>query len=107
MLRPRLLVLALAATLAVGAMTALAGQRREAYNLYTHCGITWARIDGRWWRATRPLSDGAGNPPAGWGNPFQHGVLTFTGPGTARFDSAAGSVTFKRTPRVRPPLLCD
>jgi hypothetical protein len=32
---------------------------------------------GVFWRATRPLSDGNGNPPPGWGNPFQEGRLAF------------------------------
>jgi hypothetical protein len=26
---------------------------------------------------------------------------------TAEFTSAAGSVTFERTPRARPPLICS
>jgi hypothetical protein len=82
-------------------------QRGEPYQLYTHCGIAWARIDGRWWRAQHPLSDGNGNPPAGWGNPYQHGTLSLTGKGTARFDSAAGTVTFERTARTNPPFICS
>jgi hypothetical protein len=80
------------------------GQR---YALYTHRGIGWARIGGRWWRAEPALSDGNGNPPAGWGNPFQNGTLTFTGARTARFDSAAGTVAFERTQRTRPPVICS
>jgi hypothetical protein len=82
-------------------------QSGQRYELYTHCGIAWARIDGRWWRAQHPLSDGNGNPPAGWGNPFQDGTLTLTGKGTARFDSAAGTVTFERTERTNPPFICS
>jgi hypothetical protein len=35
------------------------------YRLYTHCGIEWAKIDGTFWHAKHPLSDGSGNPPAG------------------------------------------
>jgi hypothetical protein len=79
----------------------------KRYQLYTHCGIGWARIGGRWWRAEHPLSDGNGNPPAGWGNPFQNGTLTFTSASSARFDSAAGTVTFERTQRTRPPVICS
>jgi hypothetical protein len=56
--------------------SAIAGARGRPYQLYTHCGIAWARIDGTFWRATKPASDGAGNPPRGWGNPFQNGTLT-------------------------------
>jgi hypothetical protein len=81
--------------------------RDEPYRLYTHCGIQWARIDGTFWRAWQPLSDGNGNPPTGWGNPFQEGTLIFRSRTTARFISPAGSVTFKRTQRTRPPILCS
>ena len=77
------------------------------YQLYTHCGIEWAKIDGTFWRAKQPLSDGSGNPPAGWGNPYQNGTLVLTGARTARFDSHAGSVTFKRTSRRQPPFICS
>ena len=77
------------------------------YRLYTHCGIEWARIDGTFWRAKQPLSDGSGNPPAGWGNPFQDGSLVILDPTTARFESTAGSVLFERTSRRQPPLLCS
>jgi hypothetical protein len=77
------------------------------YQLYTHCGIQWAKIDGTFWRARHPLSDGRGNPPVGWGNAFQRGTLVFISPTTARFDSPAGSVTFKRTSRRQPPLICS
>jgi hypothetical protein len=77
------------------------------YRLYTHCGIEWARIAGRFWRAEPPLSDGSGNPPAGWGNPFQDGTLVFITPAIARFDSRAGSVMFERTSRRQPPLICS
>ena len=79
----------------------------RAYRLFTHCGIKWAKINGTFWRAKRPLSDGSGNPPSGWGNPFQDGTLVFTSQTTARFDSSAGRVTFERTPRKRPPLICS
>lgn len=77
------------------------------YQLYTHCGIQWAKIEGTFWRAKHPLSDGSGNPPVGWGNPFQHGTLTVISPTTARFDSPVGSVTFERTSRRQPPLICS
>src|SRR5436305_2301694 len=80
---------------------------RRAYQLYTHCGIKWAKIDGTFWRARHPLSDGSGNPPAGWGNPFQDGTLVLIGPTSARFDAAAGSVTFERTSQRRAPTICS
>jgi hypothetical protein len=77
------------------------------YALYTHCGIEWAKIAGRFWRATRALSDGSGNPPAGWGNPYQQGRLVLLGQRMARFDSSPGSVTFERTSRRQPPVICS
>lgn len=88
------------------AMTTRAHAGRP-YQLYTHCGVKWAKIDGTFWRAKHPLSDGSGNPPAGWGNPFQDGTLVFVGPTTARFDSPAGGVTFERTSRTEPPTICS
>jgi hypothetical protein len=78
----------------------------ERYRLMTHCGIAWTNIAGTFWRAVHPLSDGHGNPPPGWGNPFQDGTLTLNGT-TARFSSRAGTVTFQRTNRTRPPFLCS
>ncbi len=81
--------------------------RAIPYQLYTHCGIEWARIKGTFWRAQHPLSDGNGNPPAGWANPFQAGTLTVTNAETARFTSAAGTVIFDRTDRARPPFICS
>ena len=41
-----------------------------SYTLYTHCGILSAYFDGRRWMADPMLTDGSGNPPPGWGNPF-------------------------------------
>jgi len=79
----------------------------RSHRPYTHCGIEWAEIDGSFWRATEPLSDGNGNPPAGWGNPVQQVTLVLISPTTARFDSPVGSVTFKRTSRRRPPVICS
>jgi hypothetical protein len=77
------------------------------YRLYTHCGIQWARIDGTFWQATKPLSDGNGNPPPGWGNPYQQGTLTLTSHTTAEFTSPVGNATFKRTERTQPPDICS
>lgn len=79
----------------------------EPYRLYTHCGIEWTLIRGTYWRASHRLSDGQGNPPPGWSNPYQHGTLTFTGPSTAVFRASPGAVTFHRTPRTRPPVVCS
>ncbi len=88
-------------------LTRAAAYEVRSYSLLTHCGITWARIRGRFWKADHPLSDGHGNPPAGWGNPYQSGTLTFTSERTAVFASPAGKVRFHRTSRTRPPLTCS
>ena len=60
------------------------------YNLYTHCGIDYARVGNRYYEATPPLSDGSGNPPPGWGNPYQSGTLTVISPTQAVFTDTAG-----------------
>lgn len=60
------------------------------YALYTHCGIDDANIAGRWYRASQPLSDGSGNPPTGWANPYQQGSVTFTSKTEVVFSDAAG-----------------
>ena len=77
--------------------TGAAGAR--PYQLYTHCGIDEALIGDRWFEAVHPLSDGQGNPPAGWGNPYQDGTMTLVSSTEAVFRDIAGHrVTF----RVRP-----
>ncbi len=87
--------------------TATRARLGRPYWLYTHCGIQWAEIAGTFWRATRALSDGNGNPPAGWGNPYQQGRLVIVGQRMARFDASPGRVTFERTSRRKPPLICS
>ena len=47
---------------------------------------------GRWWRASLPLDDGRGNPPAGWGNPFTKGVIVLVHQDLAVFTSESGQV---------------
>jgi hypothetical protein len=78
-----------------GPSTAAAG----AYQLYTHCGIDEARIGNRYYEAVHPLSDGQGNPPAGWGNPYQPGTMTLQPPAAAVFrDDAGHQVQFRLRP---------
>jgi len=62
----------------------------SAYMLYTHCGIWEANIDGRWFAAVEPLSDGQGNPPKGWGNPYQAGTISFVSDTEADFTDSVG-----------------
>ena len=103
-------VLAGCCSVAASAVTravAVDARKGTAYDLYTHCGIKWAEIHGKYWRAERPLSDGHGNPPAGWGNPYQAGTLVFRSRTVAEFASRAGDITFRRTDRKTPPLICS
>jgi hypothetical protein len=80
-----------------GAVTA--GRQARPYLLLTHCGIDEARIGGRYYEAVHPLSDGQGNPPAGWGNPFQRGTMTLLSPTEALFrDHAGHHVLFRLRP---------
>jgi hypothetical protein len=64
--------------------------RSSPYSLYTHCGVDEANIDGRWYEASPPLSDGSGNPPKGWDNPYQRGRVTFVSETEVVFSDAAG-----------------
>lgn len=51
-----------------------------AFDLYTHCGINDLKAYGRYFKhVDGSLSDGSGNPPDGWGNPYQHGTLSVSG----------------------------
>jgi hypothetical protein len=75
---------------------AAAGGSPRPYQLYTHCGIDEARIGNRYFEAVHPLSDGNGNPPAGWGNPYQQGAMALLSPSEAVFrDSAGHQVLFR------------
>ena len=77
------------------------------YVLYTHSGIEWARIDGVWWHAV-PIDDGNGNPPSGWGNPYNAGELVVMDDFTAVYGSGRdNNVEFKRTNNVKAPFVCQ
>ncbi len=76
------------------------------YTLYTHCGIEWTRIDGVWWRASTPLSDGNANPPSGWGNPYDEGEMEIVDESTATFQGGPTDVEFERTDKVDAPFTC-
>jgi hypothetical protein len=78
---------------------AVAAGPARPYQLYTHCGIDEARIGNRYYEAVHPLSDGQGNPPAGWGNPYQPGTMTLRPPAAAVFrDDAGHQVQFRLRP---------
>ena len=83
---------------AAAAAAAAAGSARP-YQLYTHCGIDEARIGNRYFEAVHPLSDGQGNPPPGWGNPYQPGTMTLLSTAEAVFrDHAGHQVQFQLRP---------
>ncbi|MDN3937047.1 hypothetical protein QWJ39_12065 [Arthrobacter sp. YD4] len=68
------------------------------FNLFTHCGIREALVDGTYFLADKILDDGNGNPPAGWDNLYQAGSMTVSG-STAVFRNDAGhAVTFHSRP---------
>ena len=73
-----------------GPVAAPAAPKPVPYNLYTHCGIDYAQVGNRYYEVTPPLSDGSGNPPPGWGNPYQPGTLTVISPTQAVFTDKAG-----------------
>lgn len=82
------------------------GQTYE-YVLYTHCGIEWARVDGMFWQST-PLDDGSGNPPAGWGNPYDAGELEIIERNVAVYRGGPGAeVEFERTDMAAAPGTCE
>jgi len=77
------------------------------YDLYTHCGVLGAFIGGAWFAADPPLVEGAGNPPAGWGNPYQTGSLTLLTADEAVFtDDVGHEVRLVSAPEETPPP-CD
>ena len=73
------------------------------YNLYTHCGINFVQVGNRYYEVSPPLSDGSGNPPPGWGNPYQPGTLTVISPTQVVFTDKAGHrVVFTLVPSGGP-----
>ncbi|MFF1880204.1 hypothetical protein ACFVVC_01880 [Pseudarthrobacter sp. NPDC058196] len=67
-------------------------------NLYTHCGINEMRIQDTYFVADEPLDDGHGNPPPGWGNPYQAGSVTVTGSSAVFRDDNGHTVAFHARP---------
>jgi hypothetical protein len=78
------------------------------FDIYTHCGINGALIEGRWWEADPPLDDGNGNPPAGWDNPYQHGTLAAVDETTLLFTADSGmTARLRRTNDTDYPFICS
>jgi hypothetical protein len=80
----------------------------QAFTLYTHCGLGWSAVDydGAFWEATGPgpLDDGAGNPPAGFGNPFDEGTIVRLDADHAMYRSSGGVVLMFRRLEQRPEM---
>jgi hypothetical protein len=82
--------------------TKLPAGKSAPYSLYTHCGVSEARVGSQYFVAVHPLSDGAGNPPAGWGNPYQAGTMTLVSATEAEFTDTAGHrVIFRARPGAK------
>jgi hypothetical protein len=80
-----------------------------AFDLYTHCGINGVKVNDRYFQYVGgTLDDGSGNPPRGWGNPYQHGTLTVSDDLAVFRDDLGHVERFKVRPGVSgPPLLCS
>jgi hypothetical protein len=77
------------------------------FELYTHCGVTGARIGGTWFAAEPPLVDDAGGAPSGWADPSQPGTLTLLTSTDAVFRDPVGhEVRFHAAPGSEPDP-CD
>jgi hypothetical protein len=67
-----------------------------------------ADVGGTWFALDPPLVEAPGNPPAGWGNPFQPGTLTLTSPDEAVFaDDVGHEVVLRAAPDSARPGPCD
>lgn len=109
--RPVLLAAAVALLAACGHQPGTGGAAAgwTDYRLYTHCGVIDANISGHWYRAVPPQTDGQGNPPRGWDNPYQEGQIHAVSPTATDFrDSARHQVRFVLRPGATRPLqLCS
>lgn len=82
----------------------------QPHQLYTHCGVVFTEFQGITWYADPPLSDGNGNPPAGFGNPTDRGTMRRVSQHEAQYLSSAGrTVKFVDTlpAGASPPGLCS
>ena len=74
------------------------------YTLYTHCGVLSATINGQVFYADPALTDGQGNPPRGWGNPYDLGELTIQSATTIDFHDASGHLAHFAIASGRSPV---
>jgi hypothetical protein len=80
-----------------------------SFSFYTHCGVESAQIGGFWWHAEKPLYGDGGEgvgPPAGWGDPYQQGLLTLESPERAVFIAMGREVVLRPAPTDKPLRVC-
>ena len=95
------------AVLLIGAVLAARAPRGEPFRLLTHCGIEGLQHDGRWYaRDGGLLSDGQGNAPDGWGNPWQDGRLRTDGATVVFTDWGGHRERFTLQPGPVPDSTC-
>lgn len=71
-----------------------------------HCEFRQLFADGRFWRPSDgSVGDGNGNPPAGWGNLGDLGIVTLTAPDTLVYESSTGDRVGLRPERPDDPDL--
>lgn len=78
------------------------------YFVYTHCGVESLKVAGRWWQAVEPLygDDGSGDPPEGWGDPYQEGEMTLSSADSITFEANGTEVEFVPAPENKPMRVC-
>ncbi len=64
--------------------------RSFPFDLYTHCGVDEALIEGVYFEADVPQIGVARSAPPGWDNPYQRGTITLLGPDRAVFRDESG-----------------
>lgn len=103
-----LAMLATASATASGSPAGIGQQPNAAeFTAYTHCGVENIRVDGRWWHAKPPLyNEERTGPPAGWGDPYQKGMLTLESPDRAVFKARGQRVIFVPAPVNAPVRVC-
>ncbi|MDQ6884868.1 MAG: hypothetical protein M3077_11650 [Candidatus Dormibacteraeota bacterium] len=83
---------------------------RYRLTIFTHCGLDYpiaVDFDGSFWDPSGPNLSG-GNPPPGYRNPFDEGIMTLISPTRARYQSQGGVVTsFTRHSGPRVAGLCS
>ena len=93
---------------AFGSSVSISVGSSAPYDLYTHCGVLSATINGQIFYAAPVLSGGSGNPPPGWGNPYDGGEMTLRSLTTAEFHDPSGhSAQFARSPQGKGIPVCS